>query len=410
MFEKKTYILTDKNAQIVFVSQLISTICDKMMSIGLVWYLTKNYSINVVPWFLCVSFVPHVFMSLFSSRIILKHGVLKTIIGSEFFRGSVLLLLFATSFFTEEGTTVFLLFLFVSTFLLGIGASVFNPAMLSLPPLMVESEKIPALNGLLDASFSFSNILGAISSILILNYFDIKYLIAINGLSFLFAGIFQTKIVIYKKNTEGVSFDNKINTWGVVKKYEMIKKMLLSFLLINIIFTPILVIIPWYVENIYKGDARDLAIIEGAMGAGAFLTGFFLSLFAFNIKENKRVLMMSAVCFFFGLSFLLFSFSSNTMEASIILFIIGSLSTFLNVQILTYFQTLLHENEIPSIMVAVNVISAASMPLSFAISGILFPLVNVSHFAFVSGGMILAGSFIMLKFLQTKENKEAYAS
>ncbi|MGZ3809960.1 MAG: hypothetical protein ACXVCE_17885, partial [Bacteriovorax sp.] len=76
-------ILKDKNALLIFVSQLVSTICDKMMSIGLVWYLTSHFSINVVPWYLAGCFLPHLLMAFFSTGFINRVGVLKTVILSE---------------------------------------------------------------------------------------------------------------------------------------------------------------------------------------------------------------------------------------------------------------------------------------------------------------------------------------
>ena len=409
MTNQKLGILKDRNAFIVFISQLLSTVCDKMMSIGLVWYLTSQYSINIVPWFLAVSFLPHIFMSFYSSKIIGKYGILKTVVASEYFRAFVLFTLFTGLFFVPEKSNEFLGLLFVAAFLVGIGSSVFNPAILSLPPLLVEDEKVAPLNALLDTSFSISSILGAACSIFLLNIFDIKVLILINALSFTIAAILQGMVTLYKNpevaegSAEGTP---ETGPMVVLKKYPAIARMLLSFLFINLIFTPIMVMIPWYVENIFKGNGSDLAMIEGAMGLGAFITGMYLSLSAFTVRDEKRIGMIAIICFLFGLFFQVFSFSKSTGEASLLLFLIGILSTFLNVQVLTYFQTSLKESEVPSIMVAVNIISAASMPLSFAISGVLFPVVDIPKFALVCGMLTMVISFFMPSFLKVKPQGE----
>jgi len=400
MIKINSGILSDSNAFTVFISQLMSTICDKMMSIGLVWYLTTEYSINVVPWFLAVSFLPHIFMSFYSSKIINRYGTLKTVIATEYFRGVVLLTLFGILFFLPEKSTAFLAALFAASFLVGIGSSVFNPAILSLPPVLVEDEKVPALNALLDTSFSISNILGAACSIVLLNIFDIKILVLINAFSFFVAALMQGKVKLKKTEISEESGKTQIGPMTVLKKYPMIAKMLLSFLFINVVFTPILVMIPWYVENVFKGNGSDLAWIEAAMGAGAFLTGMYLSLSAFTVRAEKRVGMIAIICFLFGLFFQVFSFSKSTIEASCLLFLIGILSTFLNVQVLTYFQTSLKEHEVPSIMVAVNIISAASMPLSFAISGVLFPIVDIPRFALICGLLTMLIAFALPAFLK----------
>lgn len=393
-------LLKDKNALLVFSSQLISTICDKMMSIGLVWYLTTKYSINIVPWFLAVSFLPHLFMSFYSSKIINKIGVLKTVIQSEFIRGLILLILFSSLYFVPEKSIEFLYALFISCFLVGIASSLFNPAVLSLPPRLVSEEKVPGLNALLDTSFSLSNILGAACSIFLLNIFDIKILVLINALSFIVAGILQSGVTEKKISSSEMLDHSQIGPIIVLKKYPLIKRLLISFLFINVVFTPILVMIPWYVENIYKGNGSDLALIEGSMGLGAFLVGVVLSLNAFVVSDKKRISTIAIVCFLFGLFFLFFSFSKSTFMASFILLFIGMLSTYLNVQVLTYFQTSLSPEEVPAIMVAVNIISTASMPLSFALSGLLFPVVNIPTFAMYCGIMTMVIALFMPRFLR----------
>jgi predicted MFS family arabinose efflux permease len=407
MTKNKLHILHNKNAFYVFSSQLISTVCDKMMSIGLVWYLTKAYSINIVPWFLMVSFLPHIFMSFYSSGIINRLGVMKTVIRTEYLRGIILLLLFGTLYVVPDKSNEFLTCLFVAVFLVGVCSSLFNPAILSLPPALVESDEVPAVNAILDTSFSLSNILGAACSIFLLNIFDIKILILINAVSFFVAAILQSRVKM--RNSEIKSEEDAIVTpaqdlgpMAVLKRYPMILRMLLSFLFINIVFTPIIVMIPWYVENVYHGNGSDLAIIEAAMGVGAFLTGMYLTMRSVSVSDSKRVGMIALIFFIFGVILQVFSFTRNTGEASLMLFLFGAISTFLNVQVLTYFQTTLKEEEVPAIMVAVNIISAASMPLSFAISGLLFPIVEVPKFALACGLLTTLIAFLLPAFLKHK--------
>jgi hypothetical protein len=227
--------------------------------------------------------------------------------------------------------------------------------------------------------------------------------VLINALSYLVAGFLQNKVTLLEIGIKEEEAPQSSTPIEVLRKYPFIRRMMISFLIINIIFTPILVMIPWYVENIFKGDGTDMALIEGAMGLGAFLTGIYLSFRSEGVRPEKRVGMIAIVCFFFGLFFQVFSFSSSTAEASILLFLIGILSTYLNVQVLTYFQTSLKDYEIPSIMVVVNIISAASMPLSFAISGLLFPVVEIPQFALICGLLTTLLAFLMPSYLKEKK-------
>ncbi len=394
-------ILKDKNALVIFVSQLVSIICDKMMSLGLVWYLTSKFSINVVPWYMAVCFLPHLLMAFFSTKLINRVGVLQSVIFSEFFRALVLIILYVfILFFHLEGDQL-LTALFIAGFFVGLGGSVFNPAVLSLPPQLVTPEKVIGLNALIDTSMSISTILGATFAIFLLNIVDLKMLILINALSFLWAGALQLGLEVnIKEIVEDRSEELVLGSRAVLKKYPDIARMLGSFLFLNLVFTPILVMIPWYVQNMYRGNSGTLALIEGAMGLGAFLTGLYLSLASFRIDGAKRITMISIVSFLFGIFFLFFAFSKFTWQGAIVLFAIGILSTFLNIQVLTYFQTALKVEEIPTIMTAVNIISAASVPLSLGFSGLIFPHVFIPNFAKASGVLVIIIALIMPRYLK----------
>lgn len=394
-------VLRDRNALLIFVSQLLSAICDKMMSIGLIWYLTKQFGIFVVPWYLAASFLPHLFMAFYSTSLINKMGALKTVILSEFFRGAVLLLLFLAIWLLQLEGHSLLTSLFIAGFLVGLGSSLFNPAMLSLPPRLVAPDKVVGLNALIDSSMSISTILGASFAIFLLNFIDLKMLILLNALSFIGAGFLQMglKARSVALNPESAEVSSQLGVQFVLQKYPEIARMLGSFLFLNLAFTPLLVMIPWYVDNKYLGDSSSLAIIEGAMGLGAFITGIFMSLSSFQINSSKRISMISIVSFLFGVFFLVFAYSQATWHGGVVLFAIGILSTFLNIQVLTHFQTELKEEEVPAIMTAVNIISAAAVPVSLGFSGLIFPHVNIDNFAKVSGLLIVLIALIMPKFL-----------
>lgn len=399
-------ILKDRNALRIFLSLLVSTICEKMMSIGLVWYFTKHFSINVVPWFLTVSFLPHLLMAFYSTRIINRIGPLRTVISTSCFRSAVLFLLYGCFFILDLKDNALLTGLFTAGFFIGVGSSLFNPAILALPPQLVDRDKIVRVNALIDSSMSISTIMGATFAIFLLNIVSLKTLILVNAISFLVSALLQmglqTKTALSESGEENPPH---IGPKSVLKKYPDIARMLMSFLFLNLVFTPIMVMIPWYVEKIYNGNSSSLATIEGCMGLGAFLTGVFLSLSHFQLQGEKRLSMIAIVSFFFGVFFLIFAYSQQTWHGAFVLFFIGVLSTFLNIQVLTYFQTSLSEEEVPAIMTAVNIISAASVPLSLSFSGLIFPYIYIPTFAKISGVVVIFIALIMPKFLRGQKWK-----
>lgn len=396
-------VLKERNSLFIFLSQMITSVADKMLSLGLIWYITKSIGANHVSWFLACAFLPHLVFSFFSTRIIHYLGTIKTMVTTTIFRSMVLFvyfLLLVTDVLKVEHLHYSL---FTMVFLIGVGTSLFTPAILSSPPLLVPENKIIALNGLLDSTLSISSILGAVLSVFLLNFVDLQGLILINAICFLFA--FFLQLGLKKISIENLDDNQKephVSPITVLKKYPDIAKMLLSFLILNLILAPIFVLIPWYVDNVYKGDSSSLSIIEGAMGLGAFLMGIVISITKFEVKEKDRVKMIAVISFIFGICFTLFSQTIATYQAAVILFLFGSFLTFLNIQVLTYFQTEASEGDVPAIMTSVNLISNAAMPLSLSLSGIVFPLVDVKQLALFSGIIIILISFVMPTIIRGK--------
>lgn len=397
-------VIKERNALIIFMSQLITSVADKMLSLGLIWYVTKNLGANNVPWFLTCAFLPHLIFSFFTTKIIHKLGTIKTMLYSSAFRGVVLLIYFILLSTSHIESHLFSYSLFLMIFLIGIGSSVFTPAVLSCPPLLVKDDKIIALNGLLDSTLSISNILGAALSVFLLNYISIEQLILLNSVCFFIAVFMQFKLKTIHEEDSSSEIKEHVSPLSVLKKYSEIAKMLMVFLIFNIVLTPIFVLIPWYVEKIYLGDSSSLALIEGGLGLGAFLMGLFISLTHVEVSAKNRVKMIAIICFLFGVFFTLFSFSKHTWQGASILFLIGAASTFLNIQVLTFFQTGAEETDVPAIMTSVNLISNASMPLSLTFSGLIFPYVNVPSFALWSGALVIVLAFILPPLISSKPN------
>ena len=400
MADNQFSVLSDKNALLIFSSQLVSSISDKMMSIGLIWYLTSHYGINIVPWYLVISFLPHLLMAIFSTKLINKFGILKTVVGMQFFRSFILLVLFLFLYLLKIEGDIQLIALFVSSFFVNMATSLFNPAILSLPPELVEDEKVVGLNALIDSCMSISTILGASFAIFVLNLVDLKSLVFINCVSFLLSGLVQLKIKIIKKEILLDSENVHAHPIEVLNKYPKIKRMLASFLFLNFVFAPMFVMIPWYTEKIYLGTSSTMAILEGALGLGAFLSGVYLSIKGHQVQESKRISMISIISFLFGLLFIIFAYSTRVEIGALALFFIGLITTYLNIQVLTYFQTELNSKEVPAIMTAVNIISAAAVPLSLTLSGLIFPHVYIPTFAKFCGVTIVCSSLVMPKYLK----------
>ncbi len=399
------FILRDRNVAIIFSSQLVSAVCDKMMSIGLVWYITKNFSVSMVPWYLTLSFLPHLIFSFFTTELINRFTPLRAVLFAEFFRAAVLLMFAGSIFFFNLSGTGELYGLFICTFFFGIGSSIFNPAVLSLPPQVVSADKVTGLNALLDSSVSISTVVGAALGVVLLNYMNLTTLITLNAVSFIWAGLLQLRLKVLDQPTAESTAVESVSPRTTLKKYPAISRVLLSFLFINLAFTPILVFIPWIVQEVYHGTSATMSAMEGAMGLGAVASAVYYTITGMRLNGASRTRLITFVAFMFGVLFVVLTYTGNLLQGGIVLFMVGLLSAFLNIEVLSYFQTAVNEQEVPAIMTAVNLISVASIPLSMTLTGVVFPYVNVPDFAMVCGGCTVLISIFLPRLLQSEHGK-----
>ncbi|MEK6773175.1 MAG: MFS transporter [Bdellovibrionota bacterium] len=383
----------------LFISQAFSQICDKTMSIGLVWTLVSKYSAEILPWFLFIGFLPHLLMFPFAPGWIHRWSPLKTIIGADFFRGLVFLILLVSLFLFSE--KYFLISLLLCNFLVGIGSSLFNPAILSLPPLLVSEKNILGLNVLIDLCFSLSSVFAAALAIFLLNHTSIQTLILFNTLSFIFCGFYQ--MTIKQKPSLQTEYSPTKTDKSILMKHADIKNLLLLFLMVNIVMAPLFLFLPWYAKNIFSGQASDLAWLEISWAIGSVIGG--LGLVVFQKKNGPmRISKIWQTILSFGIILVAFALSSQLIVACLWLIALGISLSVLNVNVLTYFQKKLTERELPSVMTAVNLISAASIPISMLISAFIIPKVYVPTMALACGGLVLLLALACAYLFQ--QNKE----
>lgn len=413
------FVFQDANSQKLFWGQLISQACDKLMSVGMVWVLSTEFSPKWVPWFIAFGALPHFLFATVSGHWIARWGALKTVIGADIFRGLLFVLCAWVASFTKSDFHLLTL-LMVSAIVSNIAGSLFNPAILSLPVSMLEEgEKRDKLTALIDSCFSFGNVLGPLCSALAYAWTGLTGLLAINGLSYLFSaalalGIKMPKALAIEVTTGGVQdskqpeisahndslhgSSNKAKTKSIsvlMKEQPVIALMLLTFLLMNFFLAPLMVFMPWYVKNIYHMDIMGLARIEAFMGVGTVIGGLLLSVVKIPGATWKRV---CAFLFLMSLSYLSFTMSVSIWHGCISVFLLGFFLALANVVLLTFFQSAPSPDDVPVVMGMVNLISVASLPISMGIVGAFIEHVNVPQFAAICA-VLVVGIAMLIRFI-----------
>lgn len=379
-------VLKDRDASKIFAGQAISQICDKMMSLGLVWVIASAGSLRLVPWFLAAGALPHLVLARFSGNWVERFGPLKAVITTDLIRG-IIYVAAALVWSSESDLSL----LFLVTILANCASALFNPAILSLPPRLklAKNEYLSQLTAMIDSCFSLGNILGPVAAVALYPLLGLKGLFLLNSASYIFAGLLETRVRLAHSQASMTSSADAVPSHVAseqstepkklgISEDRLIRYMLISFFLMNLVLTPLLAFLPLFAKTQFEGQIGVLAAMETAIGAGSVLGGVFLSVLKFHGKAGPKII---ASLFVIALTQLTFSLSHDSKLTCLALFVLGIALSVINISVLTLFQTRPRETDVPKVMSYVNLISVGAIPLSMIVIGGCIELLPLRTFA-----------------------------
>ena len=381
-------VLTDKNAARLFCGQLISQVCDKMMTVGLVWVLIQRASLEAIPWFLAASALPHLLLAWRAGHWTTLMGPLKTVIRADWIRAAIFTGLALTWPRVPPGAE--LAVLFAASFAANLASALFNPAIMSLPLYLGEASVLQQLTALIDSCFSFGAVLGPIFSALLYPWAGLRGLFLINGLSYAFAAVLESGVLTSLPASAGggdAATARAASGMGeLLRGDSLLRVMLGGFLGMNLFFGPLLVFLPLFVTAAYGGTINTLASLETSLGAGTALGGVFLSLVRFDSKAGLKISLGMLLMAF---SYVGFTLTRAPWQGCACLAALGFFLATANVFILNLFQTRPEPRDVPTVMSMVNLISTASLPVSMGVLGLLVGRVEVRRLALSCSCMLM---------------------
>lgn len=388
-------VLTDKNAARLFCGQLISQVCDKMMTVGLVWVLAQHASMAAIPWFLAVSALPHLLLAWRAGHWTTLIGPLKTVIWADWARAAIFAGLALAWPRVPPGSE--LAVLFAASFAANLASALFNPAIMSLPLYLGEASALQQLTAMIDSCFSLGNIIGPIFSALLYPWLGLRGLFLFNGLSYAFAAALESGVLTsLPASADGEAAGAPGAAAGMAELLRgdsLLRSMIYGFLGMNLFFGPLLVFLPLFAKAAYGGTLATLASLETALGAGTALGGVFLSLVRFDSRAGLKI------CAGMGLmaaAYVAFALTRAPWQGCACLAALGFFLATANVFVLNLLQTRPAPRDVPTVMSMVNLISTASLPFSMGAIGLLVGRLEVRSLALACSCMLMAVTAILI--------------
>jgi DHA3 family macrolide efflux protein-like MFS transporter len=374
--------LWNKNFFLLWQGQFVSQLGNQAFSIAMVfWIKHQTGSASLMGLLMMLIHLPVVILGPIAGTIADSYSRRKIIIACDVLAGISVLILAILLFVAPQQTSLILVLMLIVGLILGAIRTFFNPAITAAIPDIVPREKIAAANSLNQSSVQISTIIGQGLGGYLFMLLGAPLLILIDGMTYLFSAlsesfisipqilpeksrIWKEKFVQFKKDTlEGLK---------VVWKNTGMRSMFFVAAFLNFFIMPLIVLLPFYVEDFLGVTPDWYGYLLAGFGFGA-LIGYG---FAATLKLSGKRRSLGVISAMILLTVLLASLSvANKSILSLAIWVgIGVANGFININIITLLQTSVPGELRGRIFGLLTTITAGLTPIGLGLGGLVADL------------------------------------
>jgi MFS family permease len=402
-------LVKNKNARWLFAGQWLSQVFDRVTSLGLIWFLSEKFSVSMTSWFLVFAGLPHLLLALKSAPWIRRMGVLRTLIWSDYFRSA---LYFVASIAVYAGGFESLPWFFALAFLTNVAASLFNPAVMTVPLSLAADKEVQSLTALLTSCGSFAVVLGPLIGVLLFQRVGLSGIFLITSFAYAGAGFASARVSLaVQANASVTSADTSpespapavASPLEVLRRYRVIALMLGSFLAMNLLLGPLQVIFPAYAKEVYGRAFDGMAWLESSLGIGMIAGGLLLSFVELPWSKVRNIAVTLSLA---SLSYLAFAVATDFVAGRLAIGAFGFFLSGANVVIINLFQSEPAESDVPQVMAFANLIGVAAAPLSLVLTSFAVQEIAITTFAIGTSTALVVVSIFTAFVLNVASRKQ----
>lgn len=392
--------LFNKNFFLLWQGQTVSQIGSQIFSIALMfWIKHTTGSATLMGMIMTISMLPSVLLGPFAGTISDTFSRKKIIVIADIVSGFNVLLLATIIFFDLLSPDNTIIAIFILLGMNGISLAVFHPAVNAAIPDIVPEEKLQAANSFQQSSYQLSMFIGQAAGGILFLMFGAPLLFLFDGISYWFSALSESFIKIPQKvskkhdsikdafkkfsadSLEGIKF-----VWG----QKGIRFIFLSFAVMTFFIMPVVVLLPFFVEDTLGLKADWYGYIFAAFGFGSII-GYLLS-GMINPKGKLRVYTTLSGLVITGLGLAVFGMMTTGWAALFTMLIIGIADGYFTVNIFTILQLSVPSEMRGRVFALLNSISGGLAPIAMGFAGVTADLLDKN----IPLIFIVCGSFTFL--------------
>ena len=380
----KNRSLFKKDFTLLIIGQIISLFGNSILRFSLSLYiLDVTGSAGAFGGVLAVSMLPTILLSPFGGVLADRVNRRNIMVGLDVITALVCLL-----FFTQIGSNQIVFLVAGVMIVLSIIQSMYQPAVQSSVPTLVDSHHLLQANGIVVQVSALANFLGPILGGMLYGFLDLKVIVIISAVAFFISAVLEgfIRIPFTKQASNGkiintVIMDLRQALTFIGKDNPVLFKILLLVAAINLFFSSMIMIGLPYLIKVKLGLSSQLyGIAEGFLAIGSIGAGLFIGLVAkkFSIHNSYLFILLG------GMLLLPIALVSGLPIQPMIAYVVICISTFLciaSVGIFTIFAQTFIQTETPNTMLGkvsavVSTIVMCSYPIGQALYGVLFDFLS----------------------------------
>ena len=402
--------LINRNFYLLWQGQTISRLGDQMYQIAmLLWIKDLTDSATIVGLILMASSIPGVLLGPIGGTFADRYSRRKILLACDMIMGIGMLILAVLSWFNGGGGQYALAWLVLIAIVNGIIEAFFSPAISSAIPDLVPKDRVAAANSMAQFSVQAALFFGQGLGGTLFRILGGPVIFMITGLSYLFASLNDFLLRIPQRK---VAQNTDFNTHLKAFKKDMLdglryvwaqtglKQLVILSAVMNFFSVPIIVLLPFFVEDSLKVTVDWYGFLLAAYGVGSMLG--YVAAGVWTIKGRMRAALIFLMFFVQSAGYGFLGMAGTAPLALSIVFLGGIVNGLVTIYVTTILQTHTPSEIRGRIFGLLGTIAGSLAPVAMGLSGIIADLLNQNIrlmyvgssliLVFVIGGMALSPS------------------
>jgi len=374
--------LFNKNYLLLWQGQFVSRLGNQAFNVALLFWLKHTTgSASLMGLIMMLSSIPALLLAPVGGAIADRHSRRRIIIFCDVLAGVMVLSLAFLLLLLPEATGLAVVWLFVVSISLATIASFFGPAIAAAVPDLVPRERLVGANSMGQFSEQFSLFLGQGLGGTLFRVFGAPLLFLFDGLTFLFSAVSESFITIPQPQRQAsVDWRERLRQFRrdlaeglrYVWQTAGLKGLVLISAFNNFFSVPILLLLPFYIEDHLKAPVDWYGFLLAGFGVGSLLGYLFAGISKFAGKRRARM-MIAAMLLDAGLYGLL-ALVHRPAEALALAVLSGAAGGFFVVNTTALLQLTTPSEIRGRLFGLLSTISGSLTPIALGLSGLVADL------------------------------------